>query len=227
MLFVAFPLLLLIFSFCLLFFSIWLTCVLAHSSLGFCCTWLCASSTWWLFHNREVFRYYIFQIFCQALSLYLLFRTPITGMLVHLILSQSSLKLSSFLFILFSFVFFFCSTAVIATILSSSSLIHSSATLILLLSPSSVFFSYCIFHSVCSLYHLALGWTFLVSSWLVPIFFFQDFGSSLLSLHAVLFQVHCLSPLSFLLLFLHLEPIPLSSHFVYLSLFVVPLATGL
>ena len=69
-------------------------------------------------------------------------------MLVHLILSQSSLKLYSFLFILFSFVFFLCSTAVTSTILSSSSLIHSSASLILLLIPFSVFFSYCIFHSV-------------------------------------------------------------------------------
>ena len=83
-----------------------------------------------------------------------------------------------------------------STILSSSSLIHSSASLILLLIPSSVFFSYCIFHCVCSLYHLALRWTFLVSSWSVPPFFFQDFGSCLLSLHSILFQVDCLSPLS-------------------------------
>ena len=50
--------------------------------------------------------------------------TPIMQMLVHLMLSQRSLRLSSFLFILFSI---FCSTAVISTILSSRSFIHSSA----------------------------------------------------------------------------------------------------
>ena len=57
-------------------------------------------------------------------------------MLVRLILSQGSLRLSSVLFILFTL---FCSSAVISTILSSSSLIHSSASDILLLIPSRVF----------------------------------------------------------------------------------------
>ena len=50
-------------------------------------------------------------------------------MLVHLILSQRFLRLSSILFILFPL---FCSSAVISIILSSSSLIHSSASVILL-----------------------------------------------------------------------------------------------
>ena len=105
MLFVAFPLLLLIFYFCLLFLSIWLTCVLAHSSLGFWCTWLCL---------LNLGDFSIIGKFSDIISSNILsgpfstssFRTPITWMLVHLILSQSSLKLSSFLFILFSFVFF-------------------------------------------------------------------------------------------------------------------------
>ena len=57
-------------------------------------------------------------------------------MLVRLILSQGSLRLSSVLFILFTL---FCSSAIISTILSSSSLIHSSASDILLLIPSRVF----------------------------------------------------------------------------------------
>ena len=57
-------------------------------------------------------------------------------MLVCLMLSQRSLRLSSILFILFSLL---CSLAVISTILSSSSLIHSSASVILLLIPSRVF----------------------------------------------------------------------------------------
>ena len=52
-------------------------------------------------------------------------------------LSQRSLKLSSFLFILYSVL---CSAVVISSILSSSSLIHSSGSVILLLIPSSVFF---------------------------------------------------------------------------------------
>ena len=62
--------------------------------------------------------------------------TPIIQMLVCLILSQRSLRLSSVLFILFTL---FCSSEVISTILSSSSLIHSSASDILLLIPSRVF----------------------------------------------------------------------------------------
>ena len=49
--------------------------------------------------------------------------TPIIRMLVLLILSQKSLRLSSVLFILFTL---FSSSEVISTILSSSSLIHSS-----------------------------------------------------------------------------------------------------
>ena len=62
--------------------------------------------------------------------------TPVIQMLVHLILSQRSLRLSSVLFILFTL---FCSSEIISTILSSSSLIHSSASDILLLIPSRVF----------------------------------------------------------------------------------------
>ena len=57
-------------------------------------------------------------------------------MLVHLILFQRSLRLSSALFILFTL---FCSSEIISTIFSSSSLIHSSASDILLLIPSRVF----------------------------------------------------------------------------------------
>ena len=57
-------------------------------------------------------------------------------MLVHLILSQRFLGLSSVLFILFILLF---SSEVISTILSSSSLICSSASDTLLLIPSRVF----------------------------------------------------------------------------------------
>ena len=57
-------------------------------------------------------------------------------MLVHLILSQRSLRLSLVLFILFTLL---CSSELISTILSSSSLIHSPASDILQLIPSRVF----------------------------------------------------------------------------------------
>ena len=62
--------------------------------------------------------------------------TPISQMLVCLILFQRSLRLSSVLFILFTL---FCSSEVICTALSSSSLVHSSASGILLLIPSRAF----------------------------------------------------------------------------------------
>ena len=54
--------------------------------------------------------------------------TPVIQMLGHLTLSQRSLRLSSFLLILFSFLL---SASFISTILSSSSLILSSASVIL------------------------------------------------------------------------------------------------
>ena len=57
------------------------------------------------------------------------FGTPIVQMLVHLMLSQSSLILFSFLFILFSL---FCSTVEISIILSSRLLVHSSVSVVLL-----------------------------------------------------------------------------------------------
>jgi len=76
--------------------------------------------------------------------------TPIIQMLVRLILYQRCLRLSSVLFVLFTL---FCSSEVISTILSSSSLIRSSASDVLLLIPSRVFLITLIvlFASVCSL----------------------------------------------------------------------------
>ena len=65
--------------------------------------------------------------------------TSIIQMLVNLISSQGSLRLSSVLFILFTL---FCSSEVISNILSYSSLIYSSALDILLLIPSRLFLIY-------------------------------------------------------------------------------------
>ena len=66
-------------------------------------------------------------------------------MLVHFMLSQRSLRLSSLISIIF---YVFCFVAVIFTILSSRSCICSSASVILLLIPSGVLFiSVCLFFS--------------------------------------------------------------------------------
>ena len=125
------------------------------------------------------------QIFPLVLSLSLSFPTiPKIWMLVHVTLSQRSLKMSSFLFILFSL---FCSAAVISTILSSGSLVHSSASLILLLIPSSVLYSFLQF--LCCLTLCAL-YIFFVEHvlYLCLQSFFQNLGSSSLSLLWIPFQ---------------------------------------
>ena len=89
---------------------------------------------YFLSHVREVFDYNLFKCFLRPFLFF--FWDPYNRMLVCLMLSQKSLRLSSILFILYSL---FCLVAVISTILSSNSLIRSSASVILLLIPSSVF----------------------------------------------------------------------------------------
>ena len=112
-------------------------------------------------HVREVFSYYLFKYFLRSFSLSSPSGTPIMRILVCLMLSQGSLRLSSFLFIPFSI---FCSVAVIfhlypfihymfliLYLLSPLFFIHSSASVVLLLIPLSVLFS-----SVCPLVLLGL-----------------------------------------------------------------------
>ena len=65
-------------------------------------------------------------------------------MFIHSILSQRSLRLSLFLFILVSI---FCSMTAISTILSFRTLICSSASVILLLIPSKYIVHLCLFFS--------------------------------------------------------------------------------
>ena len=99
---------------------------------------LCASWTWLtisfsmlgIISNYNLFKNFLIPFLFSPSG------TPIIQMLVHLIWSQRFLRLSSILFILF---ILFCSSEVISTILSSSSLIHSSASNILLLISSRVF----------------------------------------------------------------------------------------
>ena len=92
---------------------------------------------YFLSHIRKAFSYYLFKYFLRSfLSLFSLWN-PIMQMLVPLMLSQRSLRLSSFLFILLSLL---CSAPVISTILSSRSFTPASTSVILLLIPSSVLF---------------------------------------------------------------------------------------
>ena len=111
-----------------------------HVSPWVCLVWvsLCLLDLidYFLFHVEEIFNYNLFKIFSYPFFFSSSSGTPIIRMLVHLILSQWSLRLSSILFILFTL---FCSSEVIATILSSRSLICSSASDILLSIPSRVF----------------------------------------------------------------------------------------
>ena len=133
---------------------------------------------YFLSHIREVFNYNLFKYFLRAYFFSSSSGTPIIRMLVHLMLSQRSLRVSSIIFILFSL---FCSAVVISTILSYTSLIHSSASVILLLIPSREFLiSFIVlFIIVCLLFSSSRS---LLNVCVFPPFYFQDFGSSLLTL---------------------------------------------
>ena len=138
MLLVASLLLLLIFfSLCLVPVSLISMC-LGMFLLGFILYGtLCTSGfDYFLFHVGKIFNYNLFKIFSYPFFFSSSSGAPIIQVLVCLILSQRSLRLSSVLFILFTL---FCSSEVISTVLSYSSLKRSSASDILLLSPSRVF----------------------------------------------------------------------------------------
>ena len=100
-------------------------------------------SVYFLYCVREVLTYNIFIFFLRLFLFCSPSETSITGMLVHLVLSQRSLILSSFPFFFFFFFALFCSVAVIFTTLSSCTLICYSASVIMLLISSGVFFMNC------------------------------------------------------------------------------------
>ena len=110
-------------------FAILITVSLSVDFFGFILfRTLCASWTWISvsFYRLRTFSAIISSNKCSApFSLFSPFGTPIMQMLVCLMLSQKSLKLFSFLKMLFSF---FCSAWVIFTTLSSRSLICSSVS---------------------------------------------------------------------------------------------------
>ena len=147
--------LLLFFPCCFLYFisiflSVCLLCVSICSSLGLSCLGLSVLPRLsWLFcfPCSRNFQLLSLQIFSEVISLSPSSSsgTPMMWMFVHLMLSQRSLRLSSFLFILF---YVFCSVVLISTILSSRSFICASASVILPWIPSSVLFiSVCLFSS--------------------------------------------------------------------------------
>ena len=122
-------------------------------------------------------------------------------MLVHLILSQRSLRLSSVLFILFTL---FCSSEFISTILSSNSLNCSSAIDILLLMPFRVFLISVIvlFVSVCLFFNSSRS--LLIDSYVFSILF---------SRFLIIFTIIILN--SFL------GSLPISSSLIWTSMFLV------
>ena len=143
--------------------------------------------------------------------------TPVIQMLVHLILSQRSLRLSSILFILFTL---FHSSEVISTIFSSSSLIRSSASDILLLTPSRVFLNSIIvlFVPVCLFFNSSRS--FLIDSYIFSILFSRvliiftviilNYFSGSLPISSSFILDFCVSSL-----FLHLCSISLPVHFFF------------
>ena len=91
---------------------------------------------YFLFHVAEIFNYNLFKNFLMPFLFLFLFWDPYNSNIgaFDIVPEVSDTILSSF----HSF-YLFCSSEVISTILSSSSLIHSSASDILLLIPSRVF----------------------------------------------------------------------------------------
>ena len=118
--------------------------------------------------------------------------TPIIQMLVHLILSQKSMKLSSILFILFP-LFYSQELFPLFYIPGHLSVL---LPLILLLIPSIEFLiSFIVFLIiVCLLFSSSRS---LLNVSCISSILVQDFGSSLLSLLWILFRVDCLFPLHF------------------------------
>ena len=120
---------------------VWVLCLLECYFLNLSCSRLCASWMWVtiFFLILGMFLTVISSnIFSPPFLLYCSSGTPITQMLVCLMLFQRSLGLFSFLFIITNF-YLLCSAAEVSTILSSRSFIYSFFLVVLLLIPSSIF----------------------------------------------------------------------------------------
>ena len=139
---------------------------------------------YFLFHTGEIFNYNLFKIFLKSFLFLFFFWDPCNlNVDVFDIVPEVSWDYPQF----FSFFFnVFCSSEVISTILSSSSLIQSSALDILLLIPSRVFLT-----SIIALFVFAClffnSFRFLSILAFSP-FCFQGFWSTLLSVFWILFH---------------------------------------
>jgi len=153
---------------------------------------------YFLSHVWKVFSYYCFKYFLRSfLSLSSPSGTPIKQMLVHLMLSQRSFRLSSvFVFVFHSFFYIlFWGSDFHHSVLRS--LVCSSASVTLLLIASSVLFiSVCLFFSSRSLVNISCIFSFLFPrSWIIfTITILNPFSERLLSpLHLVVFSGFILS----------------------------------
>ena len=142
--FVAFPILLLMFYICLIFVSL-LTCVLVWPFLDLSCLQLSVlpGFGWQLpFPCQGSFQLLSLQIFSQVLSLFSFWDLNNANFAVFNVVPE----VPYVVFVSFHSFSIFCFVAVISTILSSGSFICSSASIILLLIPSSILFT-----PICSL----------------------------------------------------------------------------
>ena len=106
MLFLAFLLLLLVFAFCVWSSLVWLICFLGSLSLGLSCLGLSGFldlGGYFLPHFREVFNYYLLEYLLMAFLFVFFFWDSYGSNVGHLTLSQRSLRLSSFLAVIFFF----------------------------------------------------------------------------------------------------------------------------
>ena len=149
MLFVVFPLLLLIFVLCVWSLLVWLVCVLGCFALGLSCLGLSGFlGLGWLFpsHFREVFNYYLLKYFLMVFLFVFIFWDSYYS---NVGVFNNFLDVSEIVLISFnSFSFSFLSDSFISTILFSTSLILSSASVILLFVASRVFLSHLLHYSL-------------------------------------------------------------------------------
>ena len=163
-LFVVFPLLLLIFVLCVWSLLIWLICVLRCFILGLSCLGLSRFlGLGWLFRSPFQGSFQLFLLKCFLMVFFLSSSgTPMIWMFGRLTLSQRSLRFSSFLFIIFSSLFHL--------FLPFNFLPHLSNLLPLLFYcwfPPKCFWSHLLHYSLyidSLLFLLGPCWTFLASS---------------------------------------------------------------
>ena len=146
MLFVAVSSLLLIFSLCLSFLSLWLICILACSSLGLSCMELSVllGLDCFLFHVKDILGYYLFKSFLRSfLSLFSFWDPYNTTEGVF----NGAPEVSWTVFVSFHSFFFILFHSSDSIYLSSSSLICSSACSSAIDSFKCIFhINYCIVH---------------------------------------------------------------------------------